>query len=495
MTLYCLFVVVLVCLVASRKRKVGLLLTTASVFICAFATLTPTSAVAAPFTLRVNFRPAVYQGIPGNEYWIAGHQQDKGLPFATQSGFTFGWVGSPAPVMVMRGTGLTTDPRASVNAAEQPYIEQAAHRYLSQANLTSGKWEAQVPNGQYSVRVVCGDAEQFGAYSISVEGRATVSGTTTSANSWLDQTVSVRVSDGRLTLSSPTGVGRLNFVHIKQERTNVKFDFRPTAAPSVPGYLSDDSSAYAPRDTGYTYGWAVGDTTAAFIRTPNAVVSGSPFDTPENNTVVVAGNRKWEMEVPDGLYRVRVIAGDASGANLGEYRCEAEDISFPNVTLSGASAAGHFFDNTVTVPVTDGRLTLRVPLDAPVGTKLHLCRVEISDDIPVATEKPVPGWISNQPIIGAGGSGSSAGPSAANSVNLASGVYENLPGADIVVRNPVGPDVSFTRSYTTQAARRKSAVSPGNGSGGFTDTDEDDSGDFLGLPSPPQPSYSRSTLR
>ena len=57
-----------------------------------------------------------------------------------------------------------------------------------------------------------------------------------------------------------------------------------------------------------------------------------------------------------------------------------------------------------------------------------------------------PGWAGSVvPMDGAGGGGS--GPSAADSVNLSSGVYENTPGADIAARNPYGPDAVYARSF------------------------------------------------
>ena len=58
---------------------------------------------------------------------------------------------------------------------------------------------------------------------------------------------------------------------------------------------------------------------------------------------------------------------------------------------------------------------------------------------------PVPGWVSVVPMDSGGTGGS--GPSASDSVNLTSGIYENSPGPDIVVRNPVGPNAVYERSY------------------------------------------------
>ncbi|GIV15904.1 MAG: hypothetical protein KatS3mg022_1339 [Armatimonadota bacterium] len=56
------------------------------------------------------------------------------------------------------------------------------------------------------------------------------------------------------------------------------------------------------------------------------------------------------------------------------------------------------------------------------------------------------------------------GPSSADHVNLASGVFEHRPPADIVVYNPLGPSVSFSRTYRSKLAEQgysSPGLSPG----------------------------------
>ena len=52
----------------------------------------------------------------------------------------------------------------------------------------------------------------------------------------------------------------------------------------------------------------------------------------------------------------------------------------------------------------------------------------------------------------AGGAGGNRPPPPPDSVNLSSGVYENNPGPDLIVRNPNGPDAMYERSYHTGRA-------------------------------------------
>src|SRR5262249_48161586 len=63
-----------------------------------------------------------------------------------------------------------------------------------------------------------------------------------------------------------------------------------------------------------------------------------------------------------------------------------------------------------------------------------------------------------------GGTGGDFGPSSADSVNLATGEYSNQPGPDLVVRNPIGSDVVYARTYYSVRARRNYA-SPGLSAG------------------------------
>jgi hypothetical protein len=77
----------------------------------------------------------------------------------------------------------------------------------------------------------------------------------------------------------------------------------------------------------------------------------------------------WEIAVPNGLYDVRVVAGDQSYIQ-GRQQVTAEGV----VVVDGVQVAGSMFlDGTGTVMVTDGRLTL-----AP-GPQADTCRICFTD--------------------------------------------------------------------------------------------------------------------
>ena len=83
--------------------------------------------------------------------------------------------------------------------------------------------------------------------------------------------------------------------------------------------------------------------------------------------------------------------------------------------------------------------------------------------ITVALDKPLPPWaddIAATDTVGAG----PGGPSAASTVYLGPGVYQNNPDPDISASNPTGPDAVFQRLYRTSLAANGYA-SPGLSAG------------------------------
>jgi hypothetical protein len=81
----------------------------------------------------------------------------------------------------------------------------------------NARWEMAVPNGTYRVRVVSGDASYTDSvYRINVEGALAINGTPTSSTRWFDNTVTVTVTDGRLTISNASGAAnnKICFVEV-----------------------------------------------------------------------------------------------------------------------------------------------------------------------------------------------------------------------------------------------------------------------------------------
>ena len=110
----------------------------------------------------------------------------------------------------------TRDRNAS-NSADQRF-DTLTH--LQKPANPNARWEIAVPNGTYRVRIVAGDAGFFDSvFRTNVEAVLAVNGTPTSANRWIDSTVTVTVSDGRLSLSNATGASnnKVCFIEISSQ--------------------------------------------------------------------------------------------------------------------------------------------------------------------------------------------------------------------------------------------------------------------------------------
>ncbi len=113
---------------------------------------------------------------------VAGFNADTGLPFDEAKGF--GWA---------------QDISAN-NRRRNIYAEDIRDTFLFTRD--SAKWECKVPNGKWLVTVCSGDSghEQTGHF-ITVENVAVVQNVPTAAGHFLESTVTVNVTDGRLSMN------------------------------------------------------------------------------------------------------------------------------------------------------------------------------------------------------------------------------------------------------------------------------------------------------
>jgi hypothetical protein len=132
----------------------------------------------------------------------------------------------------------------------------------------------------------------------------------------------------------------------------VQINFQISTAKAFPGYLEDNGLVFADRGNGWKYGWSVDISSTA--RQRNSTLSPDErYDTlvqPQLNGL----NASWDLAVPSGTYSVRLVAGDPSFVNS-VYEIAAEGTLIINGTPTSTT---HWFDKTITVPVTDGTLTL-----------------------------------------------------------------------------------------------------------------------------------------
>ncbi len=149
------------------------------------------------------------------------------------------------------------------------------------------------------------------------------------------------------------------------------------------GWIKDSGGAYGTRANGQTYGWlneADDQPIDASLNTRNRFTGG----TPQQNTFIlmqypdcctgqtngVQAYLYWEHALPNGRYRVTVGVGDANAIDSTHViRAEGQLV----VNFAPSTTGPRFAEGTVTVDVTDGRLTL----DAIGGTNTKINYVVI----------------------------------------------------------------------------------------------------------------------
>lgn len=179
-----------------------------------------------------------------------------------------------------------------------------------------------------------------------------------------------------------------------------KVNFQSAAAPVPSGYLRDYGQAFGARSgadqgSGLSYGWigesggapldlSVGGTTNVGNGRDRNLETDQRLDTfmhmqaedvPNFNGTAVNGI--WEIAVPDGQYAVTVAVGDgATNSDPESHTINVEGTGAVTgfVPSGAAGSAGHHTTATVTVTVSDGRLTL----DALGGTNTKIDYVDIA---------------------------------------------------------------------------------------------------------------------
>lgn len=338
---------------------------------------TPTPEPGSSYTIRINFQ---LNGAPVPE----GYLPDYGEAFAERgNGYSYGWSGD--------NTGTARD-RDNPLSPDQRY-DTLIHM------LTYGAydWEIALPNGIYTVRVVAGDPTYPGGlYRINVEGVLALEGTPSEATPWLEGTVRVTVSDGRLSLASAAGAehNKINFLEITANEAplptatpapteplaptatppgssfRVNINFQPARAEAPAGHLVDSGRVFGDRGNGYAYGWNARNATA---RDRNAANSADQrYDTLIHlqKPDVCGGSCTWEIAVPNGVYTVRVVAGDPSYTDS-VYRLNVEGV----LVIDGAPTNNQrWLEGAATVTVTDGRLTVS-SAEGAVNNKLSFIEI------------------------------------------------------------------------------------------------------------------------
>jgi hypothetical protein len=152
------------------------------------------------FSAKINFQPATVP-VP------AGYLVDSGAVYGARGSLQYGWNSDASSVARDRDSTLSLDQR----------YDTLVHM---QYGTTNRFWELAAPNGTYQVHLVAGDAGYFtgNIYKISIEGTLAINATPTSSNRWAESTITVSITDGRLTINNATGAAnnRICFIDVQQ---------------------------------------------------------------------------------------------------------------------------------------------------------------------------------------------------------------------------------------------------------------------------------------
>jgi hypothetical protein len=308
----------------------------------------------------VNFQPASF-ATP------AGYQADTGLAFDAARGY--GWVGTVG----LDASGTDPDPRLRSIA----YI----------VNTSVATWQLAVPSGRYAVTVVVGSPTWTGLHRVQLEGTVVVNNVATTAGQFYQATnVPVDVADGFLSLaiggiSGSSKKTKLCYVDVRSAssavaglgsppesedhgtRLRLRLDFQPEDCPTPAGWTAVGGGAF---DIELGRGWdrpvATGRARTRFGPVRNTWVEVENDDRPATFTALV----------PNGTYRVALVAGSPS--HTGMHEVEVEGV---RAVRGAATKPGGFVEvRDLEVRVVDGGLSVVLGGTGGRG-KTKLCALEI----------------------------------------------------------------------------------------------------------------------
>ncbi|MCI0459520.1 MAG: immunoglobulin domain-containing protein [Gemmataceae bacterium] len=171
----------------------------------------------------------------------------------------------------------------------------------------------------------------------------TLNGTTYNFVSWSD--------GGSATHTISTPLANTTYTATYQpapvQGVNVKVNFQDGTSQGFSGYLADTGAVFGNRAGGFSYGWNLNNSSTA--RNRNSTNSPDErYDTLQHMQKPANPNAVWEISVPNGTYRVRVVSGDP-GFTDSVYRTNIEGVLAINGT---PTTANRWFEGIVTVNVT-----------------------------------------------------------------------------------------------------------------------------------------------
>ncbi len=128
---------------------------------------------------------------------------------------------------------------------------------------------------------------------------------------------------------------------------SVAVNFQPSTGLRAPGMVIDYGSTFDFRRGGNQYGWTTDLSANVVRRNVSPIIRNDTF-------ITVPAGAKWEFAVDPGVYRVYVVAGDPAQVNERTGILVEGQVAASGITRR----ARPYIEGSVTVNVTDGRLTI-----------------------------------------------------------------------------------------------------------------------------------------
>jgi fibronectin type 3 domain-containing protein len=217
-------------------------------------------------------------------------------------------------------------------------------------NLTrEGTFGVDLPNGEYFVTIVVGDARgRRDKVEISLEG-SKVDGVSTRAAQFKTRTYRVAVADGQLNLRLRDRGGSnrhaaINALEIAPVDPNSqRFDFGPAASPVAAGFTPVNETTVF--DAAQGFGWQAG--------VIQSLDRGGPDDLRRDFNVTESGT--FAVDLANGTYFVSLTMGDA------DRKRDLMEVFLEGTKVASVTAKrGEFVTRIFQVVVTDGQLTLGI---------------------------------------------------------------------------------------------------------------------------------------
>ena len=133
----------------------------------------------------------------------------------------------------------------------------------------------------------------------------------------------------------------------------IQVNFQPAAAPVPAGYLVDAGAVFGAAGGGYSYGWNGNNAASTFDR--NSTRSPDQrYDTFAQLQPAQLPSAVWEIAVPNGLYRVHLVCGDANSFS-GVFKTSVEGVLIVDGT---PTTSRRWLEGWQDIFVSDGRLTV-----------------------------------------------------------------------------------------------------------------------------------------